>query len=204
MAPDNRDIVFDASVRAAQERLGSRASYARVEEARGGWPDRVTPELREFLAGRDSFYLGTATADGRPYIQHRGGSPGFLRVLDERTLAFPDHAGNRQYITVGHLAENDRAFLFLMDYAHRRRIKMWGRAEVVEGDAELAGRVADPAVDAPPERVVVFHIEAWDSNCPKFIVPRWSEAELRPRVEALRTRIAELEAEVAALRAAAR
>lgn len=199
----NGEIVFSSSTRATQERLGSRRTYARVEEQRGGWPDGVTPDLAEFLAERDSFYVATATADGRPYIQHRGGSPGFLKVLDEKTLAFPDYSGNRQYISVGNLSENDRAFLFLMDYANRRRIKIWGRARVVQGDLALEEQVRDPAVSARPERVIVFSIEAWDANCPKFITPRFTEAEIRPAVERLQARIAQLEAEVAALKGSA-
>jgi predicted pyridoxine 5'-phosphate oxidase superfamily flavin-nucleotide-binding protein len=200
MPKSNGSIVFPPAVRDAQSRLGSRASYARVEEQRGGWPDRVTPELEAFLAERDSFYMATATADGRPYIQHRGGAPGFLKVLDEKNLAFADYSGNRQYISVGNLAENDRAFLFLMDYPNRQRIKIWGRARVVEGDRELESRVHDPSVKGRPERVMVFAIEAWDSNCPKFITPRYTEEQIRPAVDALKARIAELEREVATLR----
>ena len=130
------DIAFTPTVKAVQERLGSRAGYAKMEQ-RGGWRDTVTPDLAHFIAERDSFYLATTSADGRPYIQHRGGPPGFLKVLDEHTLAFADFNGNRQYISMGNLAENDQAFIFLMDYPNRRRIKIWGRAEVVEDDPDL-------------------------------------------------------------------
>ncbi len=137
------DIAFTPAVKAAQARLGSRAGYAKMEQ-RGGWRDTVTADLARFIAERDSFYLATASADGRPYIQHRGGPKGFLNVLDEHTLAFADFSGNRQYISMGNLAENDQAFIFLMDYANRRRIKIWGRAEVVEDD-EATGRSSLPS-----------------------------------------------------------
>jgi predicted pyridoxine 5'-phosphate oxidase superfamily flavin-nucleotide-binding protein len=146
--------------------------------ARHDWDDRVTPALEAFLAERDSFYLGTASADGQPYIQHRGGPKGFLKVLDEHRLAFADYRGNRQYISVGNLNENDKAFIFLMDYPNRQRIKIWGRAEYVEGDDALLQRVADPDYDARLERAIVFHIEAWDSNCPQHITPRYTVEEL--------------------------
>ena len=193
------DIAFTPTVKAVQERLGSRAGYAKMEQ-RGGWRDTVTSDLAHFIAERDSFYLATTSADGRPYIQHRGGPPGFLKVLDEHTLAFADFNGNRQYISIGNLAENDQAFLFLMDYPNRRRIKIWGRAEVVEDAPELLERLTDPAYSAQPERVFRFHIEAWDSNCPQHITPRFTAIEIQPEVQKLRDRIAALEAEVAVLR----
>ncbi len=174
------DVAFTPAVKAIQKRLGSRRTYARVEQA-GGWQTRITPELAEFIAQRDSFYLGTASGDGQPYIQHRGGPAGFLRVVDDRTLAFADFSGNRQYVSMGNLTENDRAFLFLMDYPNRRRIKIWGRAEFVENDAELMQRLTDPA-GARPERALVFHVEAWDVNCPQHIKPRFTEEELEARV----------------------
>ena len=186
------DVAFTPAVKAAQELRGSRKGYARMEE-KGGWSDRVTPELREFLAERDSFYFGTASAEGRPYIQHRGGHPGFLAVLDERTLAFADYAGNKQYISVGNLSENDQAFLFLMDYPNQRRIKIWGSAEVVEDDVEILSRLVDSEYGAKPERAVVFRVEAWDVNCPQHIRPRYTEEEIAPVTEKLRQRIAELE-----------
>ncbi len=195
------DVAFTPAVKAAQEVRGSRDSYARMEQTRG-WNAEVDDNLAAFLAERDSFYLGTANADGQPYIQHRGGSPGFLRVLDAKTLAFPDYPGNRQYISVGNLSENDRAFLFLMDYPNRRRIKIWGRAEVVEGNAELTALVADPDEKTPAQRIFRFHIEAWDANCPKFIRPRYTEEQIAPVVDRLQQRIRELEAEVDVLRGA--
>jgi hypothetical protein len=193
------DIAFTPSVKAEQERRGSRQSYARMEE-KGGWQNDVTASLAAFLAERDSFYLATSTAEGQPYIQHRGGPPGFLKAIGRRTLAFADFAGNRQYITVGNLAENPRAFIFLMDYANRARVKIWGRARVVEDDLDLLRQLADPDYKARPERAIVFEIEAWDVNCRQHIVPRYSEAEILPAIAKLQRRIAELEAELQALR----
>lgn len=193
------DVAFTASVKGVQTRKGSRAAYARREQ-RGGWESVVTPELAEFLAERDSFYLATASADGRPYVQHRGGPRGFLRVLDERTLAFADFRGNRQYLTLGNLVENDRAFLFLMDYAQRRRIKIWGRARAVEDDPALLERLADPAYPGRPEQAIVFTIEAWDTNCPQHIPQRFDAADVSRAMERLVARIAELERENRVLR----
>ncbi len=189
------DIAFTPSVKSEQERRGSRRSYARWESKRG-FATEISDELASFLAERDSVYLGTASADGRPYLQHRGGPPGFVKVLDEHTLAFADFSGNRQYISLGNLAENDQAFLFAMDYATRSRIKIWGRAEFVEDDPELLERLVDPDYRAVPERAIRFHVEAWDANCRQHI------PELVPasEVEVLRARIAELEAELETLR----
>jgi uncharacterized protein len=189
------DIAFTPSVKAVQERLGSRTAYARLE-ARGGWQATVTPELAAFIAERDSFYLATANAGGQPYIQHRGGPKGFLQVVDERTLAFADYAGNRQYITTGNLAENPQAFIFLMDYATRTRIKLWGTARAVEDDSSLVARLAPPGGKPRVERAIVFEITAWDANCPQHIPVKHDEEA----VEALRARIAELEQENAGLR----
>ncbi len=199
MTQPTSDIAFTPAVKAWQERLGSRAGYARRAEKRD-WSDRVTPELAGFLAERDSFYLATASAEGRPYIQHRGGPAGFLKVLDDRHLAFADFGGNRQYITAGNLSENDRAAIFLMDYANRRRIKLWGRARVVEGDAQLLERLVEPGYKGKPERAVVFEIEAWDVNCPQHITPRYSEHQIAPALAKLQARIDQLEAELAELR----
>ncbi len=194
------DIAFTPSVKAVQERLGSRGTYARVEE-RGGWADAVSGDLAGFIAERDSFYLATATAGGQPYIQHRGGPKGFLKVLDEKTLAFADFSGNRQYVSMGNLDENDKAYIFLMDYPNRRRVKIWGRAEVVEDDPEFMSRLADPSYNKGlPERVFLFHITAWDINCPQHIQPRFTAEEMAPDIEALRARISGLEAEVERLR----
>ncbi len=195
MSAFSSDIAFTRAVKSEQERRGSRRSYARWESKRG-FSTEISDELASFLAERDSVYLGTASADGRPYIQHRGGPPGFVKVLDEHTLAFADFSGNRQYISLGNLAENDQAFLFAMDYATRSRIKIWGRAEFVEDDPELLERLVDPDYRAVPERAIRFHVEAWDANCRQHI------PELVPasEVEVLRARIAELEAELETLR----
>ena len=193
------DIAFTPAVKAQQVRLGSRDGYARMEQ-KGGWTDRVTENLAGFIAGRDSFYFATASADGQPYIQHRGGAPGFLKVLDDRTLAFPEYAGNRQYITMGNLTENNQAYLFLMDYPNRYRVKIWGRARVVEDDAELL-KLLSGAGDGPvAERAIVFEVTAWDRNCPQYITPRYSEAELGEVTGPLTKRIAQLETELAAIK----
>ncbi len=190
------DVAFTPSVKAEHERRGSRGGYAKMEQ-KGGWRDRVTPDLAAFIAERDSFYLATASAEGQPYTQHRGGRPGFLKVLDEGTLAFADFRGNRQYITAGNLSENAQAFIFLMDYANRRRIKIWGRARIVEDDADLLDTLAGPDDAGRPEHAVVFDIEAWDVNCPQHITPRYSDAEHGAEMARLRERIADLEAQLA-------
>lgn len=199
MDAPSTDVAFSASVKAIQERKGSREAYARVEQ-RGGWQTEVTAELAAFVAARNSFYLATASAQGQPYVQHRGGSAGFLHVLGPRTLAFADFRGNLQYISQGNLAENPRAFLFLMDYAQRRRVKLWGRARVVEDDPALLARLAGPEPRGKPEQAIVFELEAWDTNCPQHIPRKLDAADVKATVAALEARIAELERENAALR----
>ena len=201
MAQHVSDIAFTPTVKAQQVRLGSRTAYARME-GRGGWSNRINPELARFIGERDSFYLGTASADGQPYIQHRGGPKGFLKVIDDRTLAMADFVGNAQYISVGNLDENDKAYILLMDYPNRQRYKLWGRAEFVEDDDELAELVSDPDYNGRVERVLVFHIDAWDRNCPQHIKRRFAEEDVAARVGELEGRIADLEAENARLRAA--
>lgn len=192
------DIAFTPAVKAIQVRKGSRAAYSRVEE-KGGWRTAVTPDLADFLAARDSAYLATASKAGQPYVQHRGGPRGFIRVVDDKTLAFADFAGNRQYITVGNLAENDRAYLFLMDYAHRHRVKIWGRAKVVE-DKETIARLMPQDYAARPEQAIVFTIEAWDTNCHQHIPQKFDAADVAATLEKLQARIATLEAENDSLR----
>jgi uncharacterized protein len=194
------DIAFTPAVKRAQQDRGSRDLYEKVE-SRGGWRDRVTPDLEAFIADRDSLYLGTANADGQPYIQHRGGAKGFLKVLDDRTLALADFSGNRQYISVGNLDENDKAFIFLMDYPNRRRIKIWGTAQFVENDPTLLTQLTDPDYGAEPERVLVFTVEAWDINCPQHITPRFAEGEAEDEIQQLRNQVQRLESENARLRA---
>lgn len=186
------DIAFTPAVKRIQEAKGSRNGYAKVEQSRG-WKTRITPDLAEFIAGLDMFYLGTANAQGQPYIQYRGGSPGFLKVLDERTLGFADFSGNRQYITLGNLSENSRAFIFLMDYANSRRVKVWGTAKVVEDDAELLEQLHDADYPAAAERAIVFMIEAWDVNCPQHVHKRFSHQQIAPVIAGLQSRIAELQ-----------
>lgn len=170
------DIAFSPAVKRAQSERGSRDGYARMAQRRD-FHAIITEDLAAFIAERDSVYLGTASASGRPYIQHRGGPKGFVKVLDENRLAFADYSGNRQYISLGNLSENDQAFLFVMDYGDRRRVKIWGRAGFVEDDAELLARVTDPEYDAVPERVLVFQVEAWDRNCRQHITPRYTTDE---------------------------
>jgi predicted pyridoxine 5'-phosphate oxidase superfamily flavin-nucleotide-binding protein len=193
------DIAFTPAVKLAQEQRGSRNNYQRTEQ-RGGWQHELTLELAAFISERDSFYLGTASADGQPYIQHRGGAKGFLKVVDEKTLGFADFVGNAQYISVGNLDENNKAFIFLMDYPNRRRIKIWGTSEIVEGNDTLLQKLTDDDYKGKPQRSFLFHIEAWDANCPQHILPRWTEDEIRPVVESLEARIEELERENQQLR----
>ena len=195
------DVAFTPAVKAIQSRKGSRSAYARMEQGRG-WQTEVTPDLRVWLANLNSFYLATANAQGQPYIQHRGGPAGFLKVLDAHTLAFADFKGNRQYISSGNLAENPLAFLFTMDYARRQRIKLWGRARVVEHDEALLQRLADPGYEAQPEQAVVFELSAWDANCPQHIPQKFDGADVEQALRTRDARIQSLEQELAQLRAA--
>jgi predicted pyridoxine 5'-phosphate oxidase superfamily flavin-nucleotide-binding protein len=196
---NNASLVFTPAAQKAQAERGSARAYAsRVAE---GFPDRVTSELAKFIAEQDTAFLATATADGAPYLQHRAGPKGFIKVVDDRTLGFADYRGNRQYITLANLSENDRAFLFLLDPARRQRIKLWGRARMVEGDPALVERLFDAGYKARPERALLFTIEAWDVNCSSHIVARFTEAEVEQAFEAVRGKIAELQAENARLRA---
>jgi predicted pyridoxine 5'-phosphate oxidase superfamily flavin-nucleotide-binding protein len=194
MKPPISDIAFTPSVKTIQARLGSRKQYARMEED-DGWSDTITPELADFLSEADSFYLATANVEGRPYIQHRGGPKGFLKVLDDRSLAFADFTGNRQYISLGNLAENNQAFLFLMDYATQSRIKIWGTAEVIEDDPILLKQLTNPQYKGRPERVIRFHVEAWDANCRQHIPLKYSQEDVKSIVQPLHDRLAKLEAE---------
>lgn len=193
------DVAFTASIKALQQRHGSRAAYERLEQ-HGGWQTTVSPELAAFIAERDSLYFATASAQGQPYVQHRGGPRGFVKVLDENTLAFPDLRGNRQYITVGNLVENPLAFIFLMDYEHRRRVKLWGTAEAVEDYGRFIAQLELPTGKSP-DRVIIFTLVAWDENCSQHIARRFEESQVASVVGALRARIAELERENARLQA---
>jgi uncharacterized protein len=192
------DIAFSPAVKAIQARKGSRAGYRRMEET-GGWRDAITPDLAAFLAAQTSVFLATASAAGQPYIQHRGGPPGFLRVLDAHTIAFADFKGNRQYITLGNLSENPAAHIFLMDYANRRRIKMWGTARAVEDDPALLETLRVEGYKGVPEQALVFTLKAWDMNCPQHIPQRFEAADVAAALEARDRRIAELEAQLARL-----
>jgi hypothetical protein len=194
------DIAFSPAVKSVQERRGSRAGYARLE-AKGGWATAIDADLAGFIAGMRSFYLATASKEGQPYMQHRGGPPGFLRVLDEKTLAFADFSGNRQYITTGNLAENPKAMIFLMDYQNRQRVKIWGTARVIENDPELTASLFPEAYRARAEAAILFTVEAWDANCPQHIPQMLFAEDVAPTVDALKARIAALEAENARLRA---
>ena len=193
------DVAFTGSVKSLQERKGSRKSYARMEE-NGSWATTITPDLAAFIAAQSSVFLATANADGQPYIQHRGGPAGFLRVLDDRTIAFVDYAGNRQYVTAGNLADNPKAYLFLIDYANRRRIKIWGTARTVEGDAELIAKLMPAGYKARPEQVVLFTVSAWDANCPQHIPQRFEAADVAKALAERDARIERLEAEIRALK----
>jgi predicted pyridoxine 5'-phosphate oxidase superfamily flavin-nucleotide-binding protein len=194
------DVAFSPTVKATQQRLGSRAHFA-VGEIERPWPTTIRDDLADFIAQRDTFYLATASASGQPYIQHRGGPPGFLRVLDERTLGFADLPGNRQYITIANLQDNPQAFIFLMDYARQQRVKIWGTAKVVEDDAALIERLSEGlTLRKKPQRAIVFTVATWDINCRQHITARYTEDELRPAIEKLQARILELEAENEALK----
>jgi uncharacterized protein len=197
------DVAFTPSVKAVQTRKGSREAYARMEE-RGGFETRITPDLAAFITAQTSVFLATANRDGQPYIQHRGGPPGFLRVLDESTIGFTDFAGNRQYITQGNLTDNPKAYLFLIDYTHRRRVKIWGEARVVESDAELAARLMPDGYRASPEQVILFTVSAWSRNCSQHIPQRFEAADVAAALVERDSRIEALEAEIRRLQASNR
>jgi predicted pyridoxine 5'-phosphate oxidase superfamily flavin-nucleotide-binding protein len=196
---NNSSRVFTPAAQKAQAERGSAKAYAgRIAE---GFPDTVTAELAAFIAEQDTVFLATASAEAAPYIQHRGGPKGFIKVIDEHTLGFADYRGNRQYITLANLSENDRAYLFLLDPARKQRIKLWGRARVVENDPALVEKLFDKGYKARPERAILFTIEAWDVNCSSHIVTRFTEAEIADALATVQAKIAELEAENARLRA---
>ena len=190
------DVAFTPAVKTVQVRKGSREAYARVEQD-GGWRTEIDENLSTFLAETNSFYLATASGDGQPYIQHRGGPKGFVKVLDKRTIAFADFGGNRQYITQGNLSENPKAHIFVMDYAHRRRVKIWGEARVVEDDSALLTSLMPKGYRARGEQVIVFKIAAWDTNCPQHIPQKFDAADVAAALASRDARIAELETELA-------
>jgi predicted pyridoxine 5'-phosphate oxidase superfamily flavin-nucleotide-binding protein len=190
------DVAFTPAVKAIQARKGSRDGYARVEQG-GGWRTEVDENLAAFLADANSFYMATATADGQPYIQHRGGPKGFIKILDRNTIAFADYSGNRQYITQGNLTENPKSYIFVMDYARRRRVKLWGEARVVDDDPALLKSLMPAGYKARPEQVIIFKIAAWDTNCPQHIPQKFDAADVAAALATRDARIAELEAELA-------
>ncbi len=197
------DVAFTRSVKSVQTRKGSRQPYARMEQ-KGSWQTRITPDLAGFIEAQTSIFFGTASADGQPYIQHRGGPAGFLRVLDGKTLGLADFVGNRQFITQGNLAENPQAHIFLIDYVHRKRVKLWGHARVVEGDAALLQQLMPAGYKARPEQAILFTVAAWDANCPQHIPRRFDAAEVAAALAERDQRIATLEAELRQLRGGAK
>jgi len=197
---NNSSRVFTKAAQKAQPERGSAKAYER--RMAEGFPDRITAELAKFVAEQDTAFLATATADGAPYLQHRGGPKGFIKVIDDKTLGFADYRGNRQYITLANLSENDRAFLFLLDPARCQRIKLWGRARVIENDPGIIEQLFDKGYQARPERVILFTVEAWDVNCSSHIVMRFTETEIGDALAVVQSKINELEAENASLRAA--
>lgn len=197
MAPKFTQIAFTPTVKAIQDQYGSRQMYERME-ARGPDNDTLEPRIAEFIRERDSFYMGTSNSNGWPYIQFRGGPVGFLKVLDKKTLGFADFGGNCQYLSIGNLADDNRIFLFLMDYANRRRLKIWGRATVEYDRPDLIEQLRVPGYPADPQRAILIHVEAWDWNCPQHIPRKFSEEHVTSMIEPLRARIQELEAQLAA------
>lgn len=189
------DIAFTPTVKAIQERRGSRGTYARMEQG-GSWETRISPQVKEFIEAQRSVFLATVNAEGQPYIQHRGGPPGFLQVLDDRTIAFADFAGNRQYISTGNLSENRKAHLFLIDYAHRQRIKIWGEARVVDDDTGLLAKLMLAGYKARGQQVLIFEVKAYDMNCPQHIPRRFEAEEVRAALAERDGKIAQLEAQV--------
>lgn len=190
------DVAFTPAVKSIQASKGSREALAQGQP----WRSEIDGPLAAVLRETNSFYLATASRDGQPYIQHRGGPKGFLKVLDKRTLAFADFAGNRQYLTLGNLSENPKACIFVMDYARRRRVKIWGEARVVEDDPSLTQSLMSRHYRARGEQVILFTILAWDRNCPQHIPQKLDAADVAAALGAREARIAELEAEVAALK----
>lgn len=194
------DVAFTPTVKAIQSRKGSRGAYARME-SQGGWATAITEELAAFIAAQTSIFLATANAQGQPYIQHRGGPPGFLQVLDEHTIGFADFNGNRQYISSGNLVENPKAHLFLIDYSTRQRIKLWGTARVVEDDKTLIARLMPANYRAKSEQAILFTVAAWDANCPQHIPQRLEAGDVAKALQSRDRKIAELEAEISRLKA---
>jgi len=193
------DVAFTPAVKAVQARKGSRATYGRMEE-KGAWQTSITPDLASFIAAQTSVFLATVNAEGQPYIQHRGGPVGFLHVLDDKTIGFADFAGNRQYISQGNLADNPKAHLFLIDYVHKKRVKIWGEARIVEGDEKLISQLMPDDYKARPEQSILFTVSAWDANCPQHIPQRFEAADVVAALAERDARIETLQAEIKRLR----
>ncbi len=198
--PYSSDVAFTPAVKAIQSRKGSRRAYAQREEA-GSWKTAITPDLAGFIEAQISVFFATANREGQPYIQHRGGPPGFLRVLDEKTIGFADFSGNRQYISQGNLEDNPKAYLFLIDYAHQRRVKIWGEARVIENDTELQAKLMPADYKARPEQVILFSVAAWDTNCAQHIPQRFEAADVGSALAEQAARIKALEEEITRLKA---
>jgi len=195
------DVAFTDSVKEIQTQKGSRHAYARMEQS-SGWETQLTADAKAFIEAQTSVFLATANAEGQPYVQHRGGPAGFLRVLDAQTIGFVDFTGNQQFITLGNLQENRRAYLFLIDYTNRRRLKIWGEAQVVDGDMALMETLINKEYRARPSQVILFKVSAWDANCPQHIPRRYEAADVEEALAARDHRIAELEAHIVKLKAA--
>jgi len=193
------DVAFSASVKAVQVARGSRAMFAE-KDAAGGWKAEISDDLAGFISEVTTCYLATASADGQPYVQHRGGPAGFLRVIDRQTIGFVDYKGNRQYITTGNLGDNEKVHLFLMDYENRRRVKIWGTARVVEGDGELAARLFPHGYRAKWEQVILITVAAWDINCSQHIPQMFHASDVAATVQTFQARVREMDEEIARLR----
>jgi len=198
MAKNFTEIAYSQAVLEMQRKLNAVEVNAELQHSIGR--NSITPALATYLASRISFYLATASADGQPYIQHRGGPPGFIKTIDSQTLAFPDFEGNKQYISLGNLSENPRVQLFLMDYGQRQRLKIWGKAEIVDSDESLLALVTPPSWRKPLKRAIRVSVEAWDVNCPAYIPQLFTVDQVEAAHEAMLERIAELEIEIATLK----
>lgn len=197
--PYPSDIAFTESVKAIQSRKGSRRAYANMEQG-GGWKTEISEDLKAFIEAQISVFLATANKDGQPYIQHRGGPPGFLKVLDEKTIGFVDFNGNRQFISSGNLVDNPKFHLFLMDYANKQRVKIWGEAQIVESDDALVAKLMPPNYKARAEQVILLKIAAWDANCPQHIPQRFEAADVAKVLAERDRKIEALETEIKILR----
>ena len=190
MPQKTQDILFSKAVRETQEKLGSDQLIQKLSD-KNYWKSELSEEQVQFVQDRNSFYLGTSSAEGRPYIQHRGGSKGFIQIKNTSTLWFPDYSGNRQYISIGNLSENNQAFIFFMDYAHRRRLKLWGNASLLPKDTYPL-KVAQQVKHGGIEHIIQFNIEAVDENCRQHITQYYTNEEYALELQTARKEIANL------------